>query len=368
VTDDQSKNGTFVNGVRVSQTALANGDTIDIGDTIFVFRDQMTQDGEFAHQPSPSARRGLSSLLPTVQAELDELAKMALSPITVLIEGETGTGKEVIARAIHELSCRVGELIPVNCGGIPGERIEAELFGWKRGAFTWATADHDGLVRAADRGTLFLDEIGDLPLADQASLLRVLQEREVLPIAGTRPIAVDLRVVAATHRPLDVMVRRGAFRDDLLARLSGYRLRLIPLRERREDLGIFLADVLGKHGGGERWRVTIGALRALLRHDWPTNIRGLEQAITRALVTCLHGVIDTEDLPSTIGGGGAGPMTTPVPAPRVAADDPRRERLVALLHQHHGNVAAVARDMGKARMQIQRWLKRYHLVPDEFRG
>jgi DNA-binding NtrC family response regulator len=366
VTDDGSKNGTFVNGIRVERAVLSDGDTLDVGDSIFVFREAILHGGELASQPSPSVPRGLSSVLPAVQAELDELAKMAASPITILIEGETGTGKEVIARAVHDLSGRPGDLVPVNCGGIPGERVEAELFGWKRGAFTGATAEHDGLVRAADRGTLFLDEIGDLPLVDQATLLRVLQEREVLPLGGTRPVAVELRVVAATHRPLDTMAKCGTFRDDLLARLTGYRLALMPLRERREDLGIFLADVLGKRRDPGACRVTIEALRALLRHTWPTNIRELEQAITRALVTCSQGVIDVDDLPPSFGGGD--PAVPPAPPPPVSPGDPLHERLVVLLREHRGNVAAVARTLGKARMQVQRWVKRYQLVPGEFRG
>jgi DNA-binding NtrC family response regulator len=372
VKDDRSKNGTFVNGTRVAQAALTDGDLIDVGDTILMFRDGIRQDGELVYQPPPSLRRGLSSVLPEVQAELDELAKMAAAALTILVEGETGTGKEVIARAVHALSARTGELVPVNCGGLPGDRIEAELFGWKRGAFSGATADHQGLVRAADQGTLFLDEIGDLPLADQAALLRVLQEREVLPIGGTRPVGVDLRVIAATHRPLDAMASAGAFRGDLLARLSGYRLRLLPLRERREDLGLVLADVLRQRRETEGVRVTVGVLRALLRHDWPTNIRGLEQAITRALVTCVHGVIDVDDLARTIGSAGLPapppPPPSPPPATPPAASDPRREHLVTLMREHHGNVAAVARAMGKARMQVQRWIKRYRLIPDEFRG
>ena len=369
VKDEQSKNGTFVNGVRVEQASLSDGDLIDLGDTLFVFRDRVPHNGEVAYQPSPSLRRGMSSLLPGVQAELDELARMAASPITILIEGETGTGKEVIARAIHALSARTGALIAVNCGGLPAERVEAELFGWKRGAFSGATADHPGLVCAADAGTLFLDEIGDLPLADQSSLLRVLQECEVLPIGGTRPVAVDLRVVAATHQPLDAMADSAAFRGDLLARLTGYRIRLLPLRQRREDLGLFLADILGQRRA-EACRIAIGVLRALLRHDWPTNVRGLEQTITRALVTNTQGVIDIDDVARTLGDPAGHPTAPPLPslAAPPATNDPLREQLVALMREHRGNVAAVARAMGKARMQIQRWIKRYRLVPGEYRG
>ena len=365
VTDSASKNGTFVNGDRVEQAALSDGDTIDVGDTMFVFRDDIAQGDAVSYRPPSSSLRGLSSVLPAIQAEFDALARMAQSSRTLLVQGETGTGKELVARAVHDLSGRAGDLIPVNCGGLPSDRIEAELFGWKRGAFTGATADHKGLVRAADGGTLFLDEIGDLPLADQATLLRVLQEHEVLPIAETRAVVVDLRVVAATHRPLDVLVSSGAFRHDLLARLSGYRVCLKPLRERREDVGIFLADMLGKRGRDDDYRLTIGALRALLQHDWPMNIRELNNAIEQALLTCADGVIDIEDLSPLLASESAALPPRPAGA---SPEDALREQLISMLREHQGNIAAVARAMGKARMQIQRWIKRYGLTLDEFRA
>jgi DNA-binding NtrC family response regulator len=166
------------------------------------------------------------------------------------------------------------------------------------------------------------------------------------------------------------MADGAAFRSDLLARLTGYRIRLRPLRQRREDLGLFLADVLGQRRGADGCRLTIGVLRALLRHDWPTNVRGLEQTITRALVTSAEGVIDVDDVVRTIGDPSVPPAAPPLPsvAAPAAVGDPLRERLVALMREHHGNVAAVARAMGKARMQIQRWIKRYRLVPGEYRG
>src|SRR5262249_24796529 len=155
--------------------------------------------------------------------QLAALARIASMPIPVLLLGESGTGKEVLARAVHTLSGRSGAFVAVNCGGLSASLIESQLFGHVKGSFTGAGRDEPGLVRAADRGTLFLDEIGDLPLAAQAALLRVLQEREVVPVGGARPVAVDLRVVAATHRPLEKMAAKGDFRADLLARLSGYR-------------------------------------------------------------------------------------------------------------------------------------------------
>ena len=147
----------------------------------------------------------------------------------MLIEGESGTGKEVIARAIHGMSGRQGAFVPVNCGALPENLVESELFGYKKGAFSGAQTDHPGLVRSADGGTLFLDEIGDLPASSQAALLRVLQEKEVMPVGGTRAVAIDLRVVAATHRDLDDMVAEGSFRHDLFARLAGFRVTVPPL-------------------------------------------------------------------------------------------------------------------------------------------
>ena len=360
VEDLGSKNGTFVNGDRVKVAALADGDVIDVGRAVLRFRDRVAQAG--APFVQPVARRGLTSLVPALEADLAELERMAPSPITILIEGETGTGKEVMARLIHARSGRPGDFVGVNCGALARERVEAELFGWKRGAFPGA-GDHLGLVRAADQGTLFLDEIGDLPLRDQAALLRVLQEREVLPIGATRAVPVDLRVVAATNRPLDAMARRGEFRDDLLARLAGYRLRLAPLRERREDLGLLVADLLRDHGAPAGIALATEALRALLAHGWPGNVRELDHAIAHALVQCQpETTILARHLPREL-------VAAPDDAPADDGDrddgdrddDALRAQLVALLHEHRGNTAAVARAMGKAPMQIWRWLKRFDI-------
>ena len=278
----------------------------------------------------------------------------------MILEGETGTGKEVFARAIHALSRRSGAFIAVNCGAIPRDLVEAELFGHKKGAFSGATEDRLGLVRAADRGTLLLDEIGDLPLPSQAALLRVLQEREIRPVGAARPSSVDLRVIAATHRPLDRMAEEGAFRADLLARLAGYRLTLPPLRDRRADLGL-LAAALAKAGAGD---VTLRprAARAMLAHAWPGNVRELEKALGTAVILAGGAPLDTEHLPPPVRQAldrGA--------AARLAEAQAETRDLTAALREHEGNIAAVARAMGKARMQIQRMMKKHGLDPGDFR-
>ena len=361
VEDRGSRNGTFVNGARVERATLADGDLVDVGQAVLRYREAIRQDGDAVIRPRTTAV-GLGSVVPEIQAQLDEVARMAASTLAILVEGETGTGKEVIARAIHAASGRAGAFVAVNCGALPRERIAAELFGWRRGAFPGAVADHLGLVRAADGGTLLLDEIGDLPLAEQAALLRALQEREVLPIAATRAVAVDLRVVAATHQPLDALAASGRFRADLLARLTGYRVALPALRDRREDLGLMIAEILRRRCPGEAASLTlqIAALRALVGWSWPANVRELDHAIARALVRRAPGrAIEAADL--------ALPTAAPVEGAPIAHDAALRDELVALLRAHAGNVTAVARAMGKARMQVQRWLKRLALDPATFR-
>ena len=373
ILDEGSKNGTFVNGERVARAALRDGDLLEIGSTLLVYRaalpppsgeDLAAADLDSAALAAPAP--GLATLLPRLAEQLAALERIARLPIPVLLLGESGTGKEVLARAAHALSGRPGAFVGVNCGGIAASLLESQLFGHVKGAFTGAGRDEPGLVRAADRGTLFLDEIGDLPLTAQAALLRVLQEREVVPVGGSRPVKVDLRVVAATHRPLDKMAGEGAFRADLLARLAGYRHVLPPLRARREDLGLILGDLLQRAeipGAGEL-RFATAAGRRLVSYDWPLNIRELQQCLSVAAALTPRGVIEADHLPIV-------PGATPRPAvvdPDL--DDPEmlRKTLVALLEQHRGNITYVARDLGKARMQIHRWMQRFGLDPDAFRG
>jgi DNA-binding NtrC family response regulator len=359
-----SRNGTLVNGAPVRRAVLADGDVIEMGHTFLRYRELAPAgDGRPDLAADEDGLPGLTTLDPTLARAFARLRLVADSREAVLILGESGTGKELVARAIHQLSRRAGELVSVNCGALPESMIEAELFGHRRGSFSGATADRLGLMRAAHRGTLFLDEIGDLRLASQAALLRALQEQEVTPLGGERPVEVDLRLVCATHRALTRRVEAGEFREDLLARVRGFELCLPALRERREDLGILVAAILRKLAGAQAGgaRFSGKASRALLGHEWPQNVRELEKAVGSALVLADGGPIHREHLPDSIGETRAESADAPEPAMD-------RERLIALLGAHQGNVTAVARACGKARTQVQRWLERFDVDPSIYRS
>jgi DNA-binding NtrC family response regulator len=260
--------------------------------------------------------------------------------------------------------------VPVNCGAISASLLESQLFGHVKGSFTGAGRDEPGFVRASDGGTLFLDEIGDLPLAAQAALLRVIQEREVVPVGSTRAVKVDLRVLAATHRRIDHLAVRGEFRSDLYARLAGHVHHLAPLRDRREDIGIIIASLLERAapGSAAELRLSPEAGRALLRHDWPLNVRELEQALARALVLAEDGVVRSVHLARPPDGADPPAADADDEAPPGVNEAEVEATLRRLLERHHGNVSEVARAMGKGRMQIHRWLKRYGIDAERFRG
>jgi len=363
IEDRGSRNGTFLNGRKIERAELGDGDLIETGHTFFLFRSDLVDDpanlDAVGATDAAAFPLGLQTLLPEVAAQFERLERVAPSEVPIIVLGETGTGKELIARAIHALSQRPGPFVAVNCAALVPTLLESELFGHRKGAFSGATEDRIGLVRAADHGTLFLDEIGDLPAAAQATLLRTLQEREVLPVGSIKPIKVDIRVVSATHRDLASMVAGETFRADLLARISGFTVELPPLRDRREDLGLLVASILRRHVDPAREpRFTCDAVRALLDHGFPLNVRELEKAIVTAISLAGDGPIEVNHLPKSLQG---------THGPLEGEDVERREELVALLKEHRGNVAAVARQMGKARMQIHRWIARYGLELEAFR-
>jgi DNA-binding NtrC family response regulator len=281
----------------------------------------------------------------------------------VLVRGESGSGKELVARMLHERSGRRGAFVAVNCGALVETLAQSELFGHKKGAFSGADADTVGLVRSAGGGTLFLDEIGDLPAASQAVLLRVLQEKEVKPVGAVQPLPIDLRVVAATHRDLQQMIAAGAFRADLYARLAGFELTLPPLRDRPEDVGLLIAELLARHGAPPATTFECDAARALLCHDWPLNVRELEQCLASALVLATPRPIALEHLAPPVRAAFKAAAAAERPAAQLDPEEQRlKDELVAQLARHHGNVSAVARELGKDRKQIHRWLRRFQIL------
>jgi transcriptional regulator of acetoin/glycerol metabolism len=361
LTDAGSRNGTMVNGRRVETTSLRDGDRIQLGHSFFVYRELMP-----AKPPwDPSWPAALHTLEPALAAAFRRLARIAGTPLPVMLLGETGTGKELTARAIHELSRRSGPFVAVNCGAIPANLVESELFGHEKGAFSGAHQDRTGLVRAAHRGTLLLDEIGELPFPAQAALLRVLQEREVVPVGATTPIRVDLRVICATHQPIGERIERGEFRADLYARLAGFVFELPPLRERIEDLGMIVAQLLSRQQvtpSSVRLRPEVG--EAMLRYSWPHNVRELEQALLAAVALCEDQVVRLAHLPEALQAG-AGERE----APAADLSDEERElraRVIEKLREEGGNVTGAARQLGKARQQVQRWMKRLHIAPEDY--
>jgi two-component system, NtrC family, response regulator AtoC len=280
----------------------------------------------------------------------------------ILLVGESGTGKELLARAIHRRSPRgSGPFVAVNCSAIPDTLLESELFGHRRGAFTDAREDQRGLFQSASRGTLFLDEIGDMPLALQAKLLRVLQEKEVQPLGASAPVAVDVRVVTATHRDLDALVRHERFRQDLLYRINVVEVWVPPLRDRLEDLAPLVAHLLDKLGarlGLARCTVSADAMRAFMNYPWPGNVRELENVIERALVLGSGVAIGLEDLPDRL---------TQPPASMAHSgaggrlSDVERDHIRRTLEIVGGNKAAAARALDVNRKTLYRKLRQHHL-------
>jgi transcriptional regulator with AAA-type ATPase domain len=367
LSDPGSKNGVIVDSRVTRHGVVGSGAVIELGHT-FVLFGQRPIDANLPPDVMDGDGDG-PALLTTFDGELAtsfaRLARIATTDVSVMVLGETGTGKERVARTLHGLSGRSGPFIAVNCGALPPSLLESELFGHRRGAFTGALGDRPGLIRAAHGGTLFLDEIGELPMASQAAFLRVLEEREVVPVGGDRPVKVDLRVCSATLCDLTDLVDRGVFRSDLYARLFGLTVQLAPLRDRRADFGIVLRSVLSGMAVRGPIRFTCNALRAMIRHHWPLNIRELEKVVVTAAALAGELAIDNTHLDLA--------RRTRVPSPaetrsqRELRDLALSERLVSELKTARGNVVAAAKAMGVRRTQIYRWADRLELDLASFR-
>jgi transcriptional regulator with GAF, ATPase, and Fis domain len=361
VTDLGSRNGTFVDGRRVSGSAVLAevGALVRCGKTLLRVVADVTPYLALASEP-PSLLVG-GPRMAAIRRSVENVAPLA-EP--VLIEGETGTGKEKIAEALHAASRRKGEFVPVNCAAIPSELVEAELFGHAKGAFSGSERTRQGLFRAADAGTLLLDEIGDLPLAVQAKLLRVLEGGEVRPVGEDRPLTVDVRVVAATNLSLDEMVAEGRFRADLLHRVAAWRIRVPPLRDRSEDIPLFVDHFLPDR----ETSFTVEAMERLMGVSFPGNVRELRNLVrTAAARASADGSarIGLEHLPP---GLGAAARDSVAPAAGGDVEDAvLRAKIETALALREGNVAQVARDLGFGRPWLYQTLKRLGIDPDSYR-
>jgi len=396
IVDLGSTNGTVVNGARVEAHLLREHDVVRVGDTVFrhassgIYRFSPYRiDGTIVESATTPLAIPDSPIVGGLQVHelLRRIEKVARTMLAVVVTGESGTGKELVAREVHRVSQRQGPFQAINCAALPANLLESELFGYKKGAFTGATSDKVGLVRAAHGGTLFLDEIGDMPLEAQAKLLRVLQEKEVLPLGATVPQRVDVRVVCATHRDLDGYVAEERFRGDLLARLREFAVELPALRHRREDLFVLTQHFL-RRAGHPNVRVSFPYMLALSHYDWPYNVRELESAVKLSLALSDGAELDLNHLPSTIQealDGHGDPVrntqpSTPLPqqqqqlqpvhhSPKQGRSQAPPEAILReLLARHGGNIAAVGRELGKERMQVHRWLKRYAIDANEYRS
>jgi transcriptional regulator of acetoin/glycerol metabolism len=290
-------------------------------------------------------------------------AKLINTQMSLLITGETGTGKEHFTKALHAVSARAGKpFVAVNCAALPESLIESELFGYESGAFTGAKAKgKKGLVLEADGGTLFLDEIGDMPISSQTRLLRVLAEREVTPVGRTKPVSLNIRVIAATHRDLVELVKAGQFREDLYFRLNGAVLALPPLRQ-RGDLECLIEQRLlrltAAHGAA--YSLTVAARAAMLAYDWPGNIRELMNAIDYGCALSTGGIVDIGDLPERVVHSQRNTASPGITARRTTTD--QAEALLTALRDNRWNISRVARAQGVDRSTIHRQIHRFGIT------
>jgi DNA-binding NtrC family response regulator len=401
--DLRSTNGTFINKVRVREAFLKPGCTVGVGQGLLRFN-ALEEEVQIipSQQPQCGSLIGGNARMREIYAILEKIAPTAT---TVVIEGETGTGKEVVAQTIHTLSPRAkGELVVFDCGAVPPNLIESELFGHEKGSFTGAMMTRQGLFELADGGTLFLDELGELPIDLQPKLLRALEQREVRRVGSSKPLKVDVRIIAATNRNLEEEVRAGRFRQDLFYRLSVVRLHLPALRERADDIPMLIQHFLktgpynrGGDGNQRVKHVARDAMTALQNYPWPGNVRELVNVVERAISFCDGDTLSATDLPDyvraakppsssrpetrrgqtapgAIASAGASLAAPPKPPEEMLAEGVtfkdakerwvaafERDYILSLLRRHSGNISHAARDADIDRKYFRKLMKKYDI-------
>lgn len=378
--DRDSTNGTYVGDLRLREAFLYPNCELLIGNSLVRFVPLVEEIPVY-----PIARNRYGALIgaaPRMREIYGIIEKVAASELSVVIEGETGTGKELVARAIHERSRRArGPLVIFDCSAFPENLLESELFGHEKGAFSGAIRTHRGVFERAEGGTIFFDELGEMPVALQPKFLRALENGEIRRVGGERTFRVDVRVVAATNRNLTTLVEEGKFRQDLYYRLAKVRVGLPPLRERLSDLPLLIDHFLDELRRRDEVPVPPAfapeVLEALTHYDWPGNVRELRNVVERAATFCEGDIIGMDDLPAELrarlGHGEHAPALSgplvPVIRPGENLKDAKermvarfeRDYLLTLLERHHQNISAVAREAGIDRRHVYRLLKKYDI-------
>jgi two-component system, NtrC family, response regulator HydG len=357
--NDQSRHGTQLNGDTVTGHVLKDQDVITIGSWNIIFEQNALLREETTFRDSSSQSDtplfcGMVAISEVMKSVCALIEKAAGVPLALMIHGETGTGKELLAQAVHQLSEKSGRFVAINCGAISPNLVESELFGHERGAFTGAVAKHQGAFEQAHEGTLFLDEIGELPLELQPKLLRVLESGRYKRVGGHEELQSDARIVAATHRHLPTLIEEGSFREDLYYRLLGLLIELPPLRERKEDI-VALTQLFLEQSSprNTEYELSSEAVEALQAYAWPGNIRELKNVLARSIVLSQKPLIGKDDL---IFLGDRIKISDKSPLDRAEKD-----AIARALQVHGGNKTNAAQDLGIAKSTLFRKIKEYNI-------
>lgn len=316
---------TFKNVTAELGTPLTYQPLLDALHQAWVYRDNFNRLRELGGVRDYNMFRSLVGSSAAIQQVRQLMGQVANKEVTVLVTGESGTGKEVVARNLHLNSPRAdAPFVPINCGAIPRELLESELFGHEKGAFTGAVASKEGRFELANGGTLFLDEIGDMPLSMQVKLLRVLQERSFERVGGIKTISTDVRIIAATHQNLEAMIEQGEFRQDLYYRINVFPIEMPPLRDRTEDIPLLLNELIANMEADNRGSVRFNsvAIAALRRYHWPGNVRELANLVERMAILHPHGIVGEQDLPTSLRDPAGGPLSGPAAEPAPVSQAP----------------------------------------------